>query len=252
MPSVTRRSLLAARAALLATVVLARGRSRIVALALHEALRIGPAILRNGSGYGPVARRFRTSERTVWLTIDDGPDPQTTPDLLDVLAAHRARASFFCIGRRVAWNAGLARRIATGGHTLENHSFSHPSALFWALPACMVRSEIVRCQHAIASATGTQPHWFRSPVGMTNEHVHPVAAAAWLRVAGWSADGRDGLPGRDPAIVVSRVLRQVAPGAILLIHEGPGRRAAEVADLLLAELAARDLRCLIPSPASVG
>lgn len=252
MPSVTRRSLFAARAALLAAVLLSRGRTRFAALALHEALRIGPAILRNGSGYGPVARRFRTSERTVWLTIDDGPDPGTTPDLLEVLAGHRARASFFCIGRRVAWNAGLARRIAAGGHTLENHSFSHPSALFWALPACAMRSEIVRCQHAIATATGTHPRWFRSPVGMTNEHVHPAAAAAWLRIAGWSADGRDGLPGADPADVVARIVRRVAPGDILLIHEGPGRRAAEVADLLLGELAARDLRCLIPSPASVG
>lgn len=252
MPHLTRQSLFAARALLLAATVLGRGRLRWTALALHEALRIGPAIQRNGSAYGPVARRFRTADREVWLTIDDGPDPATTPRLLETLAAHGVRASFFCIGERVAWNAALARRIVAEGHGLENHTHTHPSAMFWGLPSCAIRSEIVRCQHAIAAATGTVPRWFRSPVGMTNEHVHPLAARHWLRVVGWSADGRDGWPGSRPEEVVERITRRVAPGDILLVHEGPGRAAADVVDLLLKDLSARDLRCVIPAPASVG
>ncbi len=251
MPLRTRNQILAARKLALAASVLLRGRARMAAWTLHEILRLGPTLLRNSDLNGPVAHRFRTTGNEVWLTIDDGPDPEQTPVLLDLLAAADARASFFVIGRHVDWNRPLCRRIVAAGHTLENHSHTHPSGLFWAMPCCAIREEIVRCSHAIRVAAGVDPRWFRSPAGLTNLYVHPVAARSWLRVAGWSATGLDGLPGADPASVVARIMRSVEPGAILLMHEGPGRRSVETLSLLLEALAARGFRCVIPSGAAV-
>jgi len=246
-----RRKLFAARTlAAVATVVLP-GRARVLSWTLHEVLRIGPSILRNNDWYGPVAKSFRTDGREVWLTIDDGPHPEQTPRVLDKLAAHSAKASFFAIGNRVDWNRSLCRRIVSEGHTLENHTYSHPSALFWSLPSCAMREEIVRCNHSIHVAAGVSPGWFRSPVGMTNACVHPAAARSWLRVAGWSAAGLDGRPGAHPQDVIARIMRQLEPGGIIVLHEGPGRRVVETVDLLLERLDERGFRCIVPEARNV-
>ncbi|MFA7233663.1 MAG: polysaccharide deacetylase family protein [Terrimicrobiaceae bacterium] len=251
MPLRTRRQILAGQKLALAATVLLRGRARAAAWAIHEILRLGPTLLRNSALNGPVAHRFRTEEPEVWLTIDDGPDPGQTPRLLEILAAAGARASFFVIGRKVDANRPLCRRILAGGHTLENHSYTHPSGLFWAMPCCAIDEEIARCSHSIRVAAGVAPVWFRSPAGLTNACVHPAAARSWLRVAGWSAAGLDGLPGAEPVRVVARIARRLEPGAILLLHEGPGRRSAEILELLLGEIPARGFRCVIPRGADV-
>lgn len=247
----TRKQILAARKVALATAVLLRGRAGVAAWTIHEILRLGPTLLRNSDLNGPVAHRFRTEKPEVWLTIDDGPDPEQTPRLLELLAAAKARASFFVIGNKVDGNRALCRKIIADGHTLENHSYSHPSGLFWAMPCCAIRAEIVRCNHAIRVAAGVAPSWFRSPAGLTNSCVHPAAARSWLRVAGWSASGLDGLPGADPATSVSRIVSHLEPGAILLMHEGRGRRSVEILRLLLDEISARGFQCVIPRGADV-
>lgn len=249
MSLITRRRILAARIGLVVGTALLRGRARMAAWAAHEALRIIPSVARNHDWHGPVARAFRTEKKEVWLTIDDGPDPSTTPAILDLLDSAGAKASFFVIGKKVDWNRALAARIAREGHTLENHTYSHPSAFFWALPSCAILPEIVRCNHAIRVATGTSPTWFRSPVGMTNANVHPIASSSWLRLAGWSADGLDGLPGRDPQHVVDRILARLRPGAVLLVHEGGDRPAAEVVARLLRGLGEAGFACVIPRTA---
>lgn len=247
MPLTRRRRLRTARRLAAAATVLLPGRPRAAAWALHEVLRLAPTLLRNNDWHGPVAKRFLPEGREVWLTIDDGPDPEQTPQILGLLAAAGARASFFVVGKKVDWNRPLCRRIVADGHSLENHTYSHPSALFWALPCCAIRAEIARCNHAVRVAAGVTPSWFRSPVGMTNLCVHPAAARAWLRVAGWSADGLDGLPGRDPALVVGRIMRGISPGSIILLHDGaPGRRSVESLNLLLRRLAEGGYRCVIP------
>lgn len=241
-----RRQIQALRSVALGAVILLRGRARAAAWAAHEILRIGPTVLRNSDLNGPVARHFHTENREVWLTIDDGPDPEQTPKLLDILQRHGARASFFVVGKNVDRNRALCRRMLSEGHTLENHTQTHPAGLFWTLPCCAIRDEIARCSHAIRVAAGVSPSWFRSPAGLTNACVHPAAARSWLRVAGWSSDGLDGIPGRSPGEVASRILRGVKPGAILLMHEGPGRNSAHVLELLLAGLALQGFRCVIP------
>jgi peptidoglycan/xylan/chitin deacetylase (PgdA/CDA1 family) len=242
-----KRSLvLAGRLAALAGVLLLRGRPRFAAWAAHDFLWLYPTLRRNCDWHGKVLTRFETPHREVWLTIDDGPDPSDTPNFLDLLARHGARASFFAIGKKAAAHPELCRRIIAEGHTLENHSHSHPAAYWWTLPRPLVRRELTRAQTAILEAGGVAPRLFRSPVGMNNPGVHPAATRLGLRVAGWSAEGRDGCPAA-PTTIVRRIMRGVFPGAIILLHESGGNRhRALTLSRLLDSLAQANYRCVIP------
>lgn len=247
----TRHLVLAGRLAAAAGVVLLRGRSRAVAWAAHDFLWLYPTLRRNCAWHGPVATRFETREREVWLTIDDGPDPRDTPDILALLAKHGAKASFFAIGKKAAAHPDLCRRIVAEGHSLENHSHSHPAALWWAMPRMPVRTDLERANAAILEAGGQPPRYFRSPVGMNNAGVHPAAARLGLRVVGWSAEGRDGCPA-TPTAIVRRIMARVCPGAILLLHEsGSSRHRALTLARLLDQLAEAGYRCVLPPESSL-
>jgi peptidoglycan/xylan/chitin deacetylase (PgdA/CDA1 family) len=244
-----KRSLvLTGRLAALAGVALLRGRHRFAAWAVHDFLWLYPTLRRNCDWHGEVLTRFETSRREVWLTIDDGPDPADTPDFLDLLARHDARASFFVIGKKAAAHPDLCRRMVTEGHTLENHSHSHPAGFWWALPRPFVRRELERAQAAIHEAAGVPPRFFRSPVGMNNAGVHPAAFRLGLRVTGWSAAAGDGCPAA-PTTIVRRIMRGVFPGAVILLHQSGGNRhRALTLSRLLDALAASGYRCVLPDP----
>ena len=200
-----------------------RGRARAIAWGTHDFLWLYPTLRRNCPWHGEVLTHFQTSEHAVWLTIDDGPDAEGTPETLDLLAKHDAKAAFFVIGRRVEQNSALCRRIVSEGHAVENHTYSHPAGFWWAMPRPLVRREIKRAYNAILSATGQAPRFFRSPVGMNNSSIHPVAAEFGLRVAGWTVDGCDGCPAA-PTSIVNKIMRAIHPGAIILLHESGGSR----------------------------
>lgn len=209
-----------------------------------------PTLLRNCGWWGPVVTKFRTRQREVWLTIDDGPDPEETPRMLDVLHEFGARATFFCIGRRVVARPALARAVIEAGHDVQNHTFSHPAFTFWAALPDRVRAEIRQGSQAIFEATGKQPCLFRAPAGLANCFVHAATAGEGLRLIGWSAAGRDGVA-HDPDRALRRILSTVRPGCIILLHENrlpgmaPGQRA-ETLRGLLAGLEKRQLRTVIP------
>jgi peptidoglycan/xylan/chitin deacetylase (PgdA/CDA1 family) len=196
-----------------------------------------PTLIRNCPWNGSVLRSFQTPRREVWLTIDDGPTPQETPPILEVLAKHQARATFFLIGERVRRWPHLALSIHDAGHSLQNHTLSHPSATFWAATPQQARREIAEGNRAIQEASGTKPCLFRSPVGLSNPFVHQAASAAGLKIIGWSANALDGI-GHKPERMVASLLAQVKPGSIILIHEGPlnglplGQRARSLDRLL--------------------
>jgi len=181
---------------------------------------LSPTLLPNCGWWGPVAKRFPATRREVWLTIDDGPDPRDTPEILEVLASHGATATFFGIGRKVDRYPELARAIVAAGHGLENHTWSHPAFSFWAATPSLARREIEEGGQSIFQATGKLPTLFRAPAGLANGWVHRAAARSGLRMIGWSAAGRDGVP-HDPDRVVERISANLQPGAIVLLHEGP-------------------------------
>ena len=187
---------------------------------LAAATFLGPTLIPNCPWNGPVLRPLRTGQREVWLTIDDGPDPQDTPEILDVLARFGARASFFAIGHKVWRYPEASRAVVAAGHELHNHTWSHPADSFWAASPACARREITGANHAIRQVTGQTPRFFRAPAGLANPFVHAAAARAGLRLAGWSARGYDGVQ-HEPEAVVSRIVRRLRPGAIILLHEGP-------------------------------
>lgn len=170
----------------------------------------------------------------VALTFDDGPDPDTTPRVLDLLDAHQARASFFVIGRRAARHPALVRDILRRGHSVENHTHSHPPH-FAALGLGAQRREIRQAQDAIREAGGA-PRFFRPPAGLQSPLLAPALAGLGLRHASWTWRGADGVIG-DPARVLRR-LRGAGAGDIVLLHDGNSRPDAGGRPVVLAVLPA--------------
>lgn len=168
--------------------------------------------------YAPVLDRLPGQLPQVWLTIDDGPSDET-PAMLDLLDRYQARATFFLVGKNAAALPAQVREIVRRGHGIGNHSHSHPQAWFWALGPRRMAAEIDAAQQTLASLAGSPPRWFRSVVGMTNPFAAaPLRRHGLARVA-WSARGFDGVD-CDPDKVVARILRDLRPGAIVLLHEG--------------------------------
>lgn len=177
-----------------------------------------PAVIRNCTWFGAVQKCIPSQARELLLTIDDGPEPRQTPQILDALAEARVQAVFFVIGKKAERHPHLCRRMVAEGHSVQNHTHSHASASFWAAGPKRVATEIDSCSQIIRDATGTAPDRFRAPVGMANPFVHLAAGERALRITGWSATGHDGIA-HDPARVVARIRRSATPGGIVLLHE---------------------------------
>jgi peptidoglycan/xylan/chitin deacetylase (PgdA/CDA1 family) len=185
----------------------------------------------------------------VGLTFDDGPDPGVTPRVLDLLDRTGARATFFCIGRRVEARPDLAAEIVRRGHRVENHTWSHPNAFACYLPAGL-RREILRAQDAIGEATGRAPALFRAPAGFHNPLLERELHRSSLGLASWTRRGYDTLE-RDPATVTRRLLRDVTAGDVLLLHDGSavtGGGNPIVLDVLPRVLDELGARGLLPVP----
>jgi peptidoglycan/xylan/chitin deacetylase (PgdA/CDA1 family) len=192
-----------------------------------------------------VLTRLPTSEKRVWLTIDDGPSDDTLA-VLDALDAHDAKATFFLVGERAARRPERVREILRRGHGIGNHSASHPARWFWALGPSRMRREIADTQRVLAEIVGEPPRWFRAVVGMSNPFVNTALKAHGLARVAWSARGFDAVAA-DPQTVVARIERGLAPGAIVLMHEGaPHGRNVETLSLLLQRLDALGYRTTLP------
>ena len=180
------------------------------------------------------------------LTLDDGPDPQITPRVLELLARHGARATFFCIGERVGAHRALARELIAAGHAIENHSQRHV-AHFSLLGPRRLRAEIEGAQETIAGATGEAPRFFRAPAGLRSPFLDPILQRLGLQLASWTRRGFDTVERRSER-VLGALTRDLADGDILLLHDGHAARTRagapvvlEVLPRLLAALAAANL-----------
>lgn len=182
-----------------------------------------------------ILNQVRTERPEVALTFDDGPHPQNTPALLDILAARRQRATFYVIGRLVQAYPDIARRIVAEGHELGNHTWTHPTLS--TLGDARVLSEIDRTQEVIWRTVGHVPVTMRPPYGaFSPRQSRMLQAARNLPTIIWSVDPQDWRrPG--PAVVADRMVRGARPGAIILAHDihAPTIRAVPaVLDGLLA------------------
>lgn len=178
--------------------------------------------------------------RVVHLTFDDGPSAYT-PAVLDLLRRYDARATFFVIGSQVRPRAGLVARAAAEGHAIANHTWSHPrlggigSGAFW--------QQIGWTQTVVAEVAGRVPTCLRPPYGSTDRNTVPWAAQFGLRVVMWDVDPQDWrTPGASA--IASRVVNNVRPGSVVLLHDGGGSRQQTVNALgsILVQLSARGYR----------
>jgi peptidoglycan/xylan/chitin deacetylase (PgdA/CDA1 family) len=170
----------------------------------------------------------------VAITFDDGPDPEVTPRVLDILQAHGARATFFCIAERALQHRGLCREMARRGHAIENHSRSHSHAFAFNGLAGF-RREISAAQASLREASGREPLFFRAPAGLRNPLLDPVLHELRLRLVSWTRRGFD-TRNQQAGDIVSRLTRGLAGGDILLLHDGEPARTPSGTPVVLEAL----------------
>jgi peptidoglycan-N-acetylglucosamine deacetylase len=155
------------------------------------------------------------------LTFDDGPNDPHTLRLLDVLAKHEAKATFFLVGKYVRQRPEIARAIKEAGHAIGNHTYTHPNLIF-ASPG-KVRQEMEDCRRALQDAVGEHESLFRPPFGGRLPHVLRTARSLGLTPVMWSVTGYD-WSAKSAEAIVGQVLRQVdgrnRRGEVILLHDG--------------------------------
>ncbi len=191
-----------------------------------------------GRGLGPNWVRLPTAaaEGHIAITIDDGPDPEVTPQVLDLLDRFEARATFFCIGSRAQCHPGLCREIVRRGHAVENHSQHHYHHFATFGPLRMAR-EVQAGQDSLAAVTGQRPCFFRPTAGLRNPFLEPILARQGLYLASWTRRGYDTL-NRDADDVVRRLTTGLGAGDILLLHDGNAARTGTGQPVIVAALPA--------------
>ncbi len=186
-------------------------------------------------------------EARVALTFDDGPDPDVTPRVLDLLEEYGAKASFFFIGRRAEQHPGIVTETVRRGHRLENHTYRHSNAFALSGPRSLGR-EIDHAQECLERLGGRRPVYFRAPAGIRSPWLEPILARRRLTLASWTRRGFD-TADRRPDRVARRLLEDLAAGDVLLLHDGNAARdrhhrpiVLEVLPRLLDALAENGLR----------
>jgi peptidoglycan/xylan/chitin deacetylase (PgdA/CDA1 family) len=177
------------------------------------------------------AWRGPRSGRRLALTFDDGPDPDFTPRVLDLLGREGVRGTFFLVGERAARAPRVVRAMATAGHEIGNHTWSH--ANLWTCGPRRTESEIRRSHETLADLGGRAPALFRPPWGAVNAAMFPALRRVGARCVFWSIqpEGRWPIDARTQA---ARVVRRAHPGAIVDLHDAEGTPRAP--ERLLAAL----------------
>jgi peptidoglycan-N-acetylglucosamine deacetylase len=170
----------------------------------------------------------------VAITIDDGPDPLVTPQVLGILAQHGVVATFFCIGVRAQAHPELCRQIVAAGHRIENHGARHPHLVSLSMPAGW-RREVLDGQTVLQDITGQAPQFYRAVAGLRNVFLAPVLYHAGLQLATWTRRGFDTRE-RNPQKVLERLTRNLNAGDILLLHDGNAARTMSGEAVIVAVL----------------
>ena len=187
----------------------------------------------------------------VALTFDDGPHPEGTPAILELLASHGASATFFLVGEQVLRRPSLAARIDGAGHRIALHCHRHRLQL--RLTERQLEEDLRRSRAAIEDATGVSPSWHRPPYGIYSVAGLTLARASGFRPLLWSRWGKDWRKFTTTARIAARATRGLSDGDVILLHDadfysasGSHRRTAEALPVILAELSCRGLATVLP------
>lgn len=159
----------------------------------------------------------RTDHPPLLFTFDDGPHPEYTPQILDVLKAYQVKACFFLIGSRAEQHPDLVRRIDAEGHKIGNHTWSHRVSDTFA-GRKKYSEELRKTSELIASIIHQPVEWFRPPFGVTNPIIADAIKNQGLKVMGWSVRSFDTVT-PDPNTIVARVIGQLSSNSIVLLHD---------------------------------
>jgi peptidoglycan-N-acetylglucosamine deacetylase len=177
---------------------------------------------------GPALVRGRSDGRRVTLTFDDGPAEPFTGRILDILHKQHVPATFFCCGKNVERYPDLVRRMEAEGHAVGNHTYSHP--LLYLKRRSMIETELDRTQEVIQKTVGKSPRLFRPPYGVRWFGLFPALRERGLTDVQWSDTGYDWITRYSPADVARKALGRLAPGAVILLHDGREPRAPGAVD----------------------
>lgn len=242
----TLRVSLCAHAALVLLVVLrpAAWPWALLLLVLNHAWVVFQGLWPRSTGLGPNVTRLppdAVARREVAITIDDGPDPEVTPAVLDQLDTAGAVATFFCIGQMAERHPALVREIVARGHSVQNHSHHHDHRFSFSGPAAFAR-ELRAGQAALTAAAGVAPTCFRAPAGLRNPYLTPVLERLGLHLVSWTRRGFDTRES-DPQRVLNRLTQGLAAGDILLLHDRHCARTSDGRPVVLEVLPALLRRC---------
>ena len=187
----------------------------------------------------------------VALTFDDGPHPEGTPAILGILARAGHKAAFFLIGEQVRRRPELVREIVSQGHLVALHADRHRLQI--RLTSAQLREDLERGRAAIEDTGGTQVAWHRPPYGIYSPAGLEVARRAGLEPLLWSRWGKDWRRLTTPQRIASRATRDLRPSEVILLHDADfysardsHRRTAAALELIVAELAAREIATVLP------
>ena len=200
----------------------------LLAVALNQLILILAGLWPRSRLLGPNWTRLppaAAARGEVSITIDDGPDPEITPLVLDLLDQFGAKVSFFCIAEKARQYPELCREIVARGHSIENHSRRHRLDFAFSGYRGFSR-EISEAQDMLAQLSGSRPLFFRAPFGIRNPLLEPVLSILGLRLASWTRRGFD-TKETNPDRVSERLLKHLEAGDILLLHDGNAARTPE-------------------------
>jgi peptidoglycan/xylan/chitin deacetylase (PgdA/CDA1 family) len=190
------------------------------AIAANHSLLTAGALWPRSMWLGPNVTRLpaaAAARSEIALTFDDGPDPEVTPRVLDLLDSRGVTATFFCIGELAQAHPNLCREIVRRGHGLENHSRRH-LATFALHGMGGMRRDIAAAQASITQASGVAPRFFRPPAGIHSPLLDPVLHGLGLRLVNWTRRGFD--TRHQPQAVTAKLVGGLRAGDILLLHDG--------------------------------
>ncbi|TAF09660.1 MAG: polysaccharide deacetylase family protein [Nostocales cyanobacterium] len=167
----------------------------------------------------------KNDEKVIALTIDDGPWPKTTVEMLDILKQNDVKATFFWVGSSLKNHPEIAKRVVAEGHAIGNHTWNH---LYKRMDAATAKNEIERTNELIYKTTGVKTSIFRPPGGYLNNGLAAYAKSQKNSVVMWSVTSADTDPRAKYQVFVKNILRDAKPGAIVLMHDGGGNRERTV------------------------
>jgi peptidoglycan/xylan/chitin deacetylase (PgdA/CDA1 family) len=191
-----------------------------------------------GQWYGRTFTGIRAGSKQLALTYDDGPNDPHTLRLLEVLAKHEVRATFFMMGRYVRQRPDIAREVSRAGHVIGNHTFSHPLLALKSIGG--IKKELTDCEQALSDTIGDHTNLFRPPFGGRRPAVLRVANKLGLKTVMWNVTGYD-WDAKSANDIERKIARRVRGGNVILLHDGGHKefgadrsRTVEASDRLIS------------------